>query len=93
MFLGYVAVAALGYFGAAVVAPRELRSTNRLESVVSREASFLLNNWVFMAILVIVFWGTLFPVFSEGVRGTQDLRGPRVLQQADRTVRRCSCSS
>jgi cytochrome c-type biogenesis protein CcmF len=54
-----------------------LRSTNRLESVVSREASFVLNNWGFMAILVIVFWGTMFPVLSEGVRGTKISVGPQ----------------
>ncbi len=76
VFLAYVAVAATGYFGLLWTRRESLRSTNRLESVVSREASFVLNNWVFMAILVVVFWGTMFPVLSEAVRGTKISVGP-----------------
>src|SRR5690606_7159522 len=53
-----------------------LRTENRLESLVSREASFVINNWVFMVILVIVLWGTMFPVLSEAVRGTKISVGP-----------------
>jgi cytochrome c-type biogenesis protein CcmF len=44
--------------------------------MVSREASFLLNNWVLIAILLVVFWGTLFPVFSEGLTGERIAVGP-----------------
>ena len=76
VFLGYVAIAAVAYFALLFSRRASLRSTNRLESVVSREASFVLNNWVFMAILVIVFWGTMFPVLSEWVRGTKISVGP-----------------
>jgi cytochrome c-type biogenesis protein CcmF len=77
VFLGYVAIAAIGYFGLLWSRRASLRSTNRLESVVSREASFVLNNWVFMAILVVVFWGTMFPVLSEAARGTKISVGPQ----------------
>ena len=42
-----------------------LRSQNRLDSIVSREASFLLNNWVFLGLLMVVLFGTLYPKFSE----------------------------
>lgn len=76
VFLGYVAIAAIAFFALLFSRRASLRSTNRLESVVSREASFVLNNWVFMAILVIVFWGTMFPVISEWVRGTKISVGP-----------------
>jgi cytochrome c-type biogenesis protein CcmF len=77
VFLGYVVVTALA-FGAALFARREgIRTGNRLESVVSREASFLLNNWVFMAILMVVFWGTMFPVFSEAATGERIAVGPK----------------
>ena len=52
-----------------------------LESMVSREASFLLNNWVFMAILVVVFWGTMLPVFSDCDLGAAEIDDrPEVLQ-------------
>jgi cytochrome c-type biogenesis protein CcmF len=77
IFLSYVLVAAFA-FGIALVARRgELRSENRIESMVSREASFLLNNWVLIAILVVVFWGTIFPVVSEAVAGNRIAPGPK----------------
>jgi len=76
VFLGYVLVTA-GVFLAAVIWRREgIRSENRLESMVSREAGFLLNNWVFIAILMVVFWGTMFPVFSEAITGQRHAMGP-----------------
>ena len=76
IFLGYVLAVATVYFGAVIWRRPQLRSTNRLESVVSREASFLLNNWVFLGILAVVFSGTLFPVLSEAVTGTKISMGP-----------------
>ena len=48
-----------------------LRSENRLESVVSRESSFLFNNMVLLAACFTVLWGTLFPVLSEYVQGSK----------------------
>src|SRR5262249_2105206 len=77
VFLAYVGVAISAYFGLLFARRKGLRSTNRLESVVSREASFVLNNWVFMGILAVVFWGTLFPVVSEAARGVKIAVGPR----------------
>ena len=48
-----------------------LRSENRLESLVSRESSFLFNNLVLLAACFTVLWGTLFPVLSEYVQGSK----------------------
>ncbi len=48
-----------------------LKSENRLESVVSRESSFLFNNLILLAACFTVLWGTLFPVLSEYVQGTK----------------------
>ncbi len=77
IFLGYVLVTG-GLFLAALLYRRpELRGGQPLESMVSREASFLLNNWVFIAILAVVFWGTLVPVFSEMVTGNRLTVGPK----------------
>jgi cytochrome c-type biogenesis protein CcmF len=42
-----------------------LKSENQLESVVSRESSFLFNNLILLASCFAVLWGTLFPVLSE----------------------------
>ncbi|SNS44080.1 cytochrome c-type biogenesis protein CcmF [Granulicella rosea] len=52
-----------------------LKSENRLESVVSREASFLFNNMILLAACFVVLWGTLFPILSEYVDGTKTTVG------------------
>ncbi len=76
LFLGYV-IASAALFGWLLFRRRrELRSEQRLESVVSRESGFLLNNWVFMGILAIVFWGTLFPKISDWLTAKEILLGP-----------------
>jgi cytochrome c-type biogenesis protein CcmF len=46
-----------------------LKTEARLESVVSRESSFLFNNLILLASCFAVLWGTLFPVISEAVTG------------------------
>ena len=76
VFLGYVLVTAAVFLAALWLRREGIRSEGRLESVVSREASFLLNNWVFIAILMVVFWGTMFPVFSEAITGNRIAVGP-----------------
>jgi cytochrome c-type biogenesis protein CcmF len=48
-----------------------LRSDNTLDSLVSRESSFLFNNLILLVAVVAVLSGTLFPVLSEWVRGTK----------------------
>jgi cytochrome c-type biogenesis protein CcmF len=53
-----------------------LRSDNQLDSLVSRESSFLFNNLILLAACFAVLWGTLFPVFSEWVQGTKISVGP-----------------
>jgi cytochrome c-type biogenesis protein CcmF len=52
-----------------------LRSENRFESVVSREASFLFNNMILLVACITVLVGTLFPVLSEYVQGTKTTMG------------------
>jgi cytochrome c-type biogenesis protein CcmF len=48
-----------------------LRTEHKLESLVSRESSFLFNNLVLLALCFTVLWGTLFPVLSEYVQGSK----------------------
>src|SRR5215813_585964 len=76
VFLGYVLVTAVAFLAALWARRAGIRSENQLESMVSREASFLLNNWVFIAILAVVFSGTLYPVFSEALLGDRVAVGP-----------------
>jgi len=53
-----------------------LRSEHKLESLVSRESSFLFNNLVLLVACFAVLWGTLFPVLSEWVTGSKVTVGP-----------------
>lgn len=48
---------------------KDLRSEKRMRSFLSREASFLLNNLLFVSICFAIFWGTVFPILSEWVTG------------------------
>ncbi len=54
----------------------QLRSEAELESMLSREAAFLFNNLVLVGIAFAVFWGTIFPILSEAVRGVKITVGP-----------------
>ena len=75
-FLAYLLVVTVFYGWALIARRHSLRSTNRLESLLSREASFVLNNWLFLGILVVVFSGTMFPVLSELLRDVEMSLGP-----------------
>jgi cytochrome c-type biogenesis protein CcmF len=48
-----------------------LQSEQRLESLVSRESSFLFNNLVLLTACFVILWGTLFPILSEYVEGSK----------------------
>ncbi len=48
-----------------------LRADHRLESVISREATFLFNNLLLLALAFAVLWGVIFPILSEAVRGVR----------------------
>ena len=53
-----------------------LRPRHELDSLISRESSFLFNNLVLVGIAFATFWGTIFPVLSEWVRGVKITVGP-----------------
>ncbi len=48
-----------------------LKSDHKIESLTSRESSFLFNNLVFLTACFTVLWGTLFPIISEYVQGNR----------------------
>ena len=60
-----------------------LKSESQLESVISRESSFLFNNLILLASCFAVLWGTLFPVISEAVSGEKISLDAGLVQQAD----------
>ncbi|MBN2470075.1 MAG: heme lyase CcmF/NrfE family subunit [Anaerolineae bacterium] len=54
----------------------ELAAEHQLESWFSRESLFILNNMVFMAITIAVFWGSYAPIFTELFMGEKITLGP-----------------
>lgn len=48
-----------------------LKSRNVIESLLSRESSFLINNVLFLGLTFAILWGTIFPIISEAVRGVK----------------------
>jgi cytochrome c-type biogenesis protein CcmF len=63
--LGLIAVVALGSTALIVSRLDALRSEKRIDSLVSREAVFLVNNFLLVALCAAIFWGTFFPLISE----------------------------
>ncbi len=70
-------------FSAGVIAWRLplLKSANSLDSLLSREASFMFNNLMLVGAAFAVFWGTMFPMISELVRGEKITVGPPFFNQ------------
>ena len=69
VFLGFMVVTALFSFGVLFRQMGLLRNAQRLESKLSREASFLVNNLLFLAIAFVIIWGQVFPVISDTITG------------------------
>jgi len=70
-FLGFLALVLLGSFSLLASRVEHLRAEGALDSVVSRESTFLLNNLFLVAATFTVFFGTVFPLLSEAVRGAK----------------------
>ena len=75
-FFGFLAIIFVVCFAAYWKNRDYLRSDNQLDSLVSRESSFLFNNLVLLAACFAVLWGTLFPILSEWVQGSKISVGP-----------------
>jgi cytochrome c-type biogenesis protein CcmF len=75
-FVGFLGLVFIVCFWAYWLSRDYLRSDNTLDSLVSRESSFLFNNLVLLAACFAVLWGTLFPVISEWFTGSKISVGP-----------------
>jgi cytochrome c-type biogenesis protein CcmF len=71
LFLSFLALVLLTALGLVAWRWEVLRSEGELDSVVSRESAFLLNNVFLVAAAFTVFFGTVFPLLSEAVRGVK----------------------
>ncbi|MCB9111966.1 MAG: heme lyase CcmF/NrfE family subunit [Anaerolineales bacterium] len=60
----------------------DLRGETEMKSLLSREALFLLNNLLFLGVLVICFWGVIYPLISELFTGQKVTVGPPYYERA-----------
>lgn len=70
-FLAFLAFILAGSFGLLAWRADLLRGQPEIDSMVSREAAFLLNNVVLVSGLFTIFLGTIFPLLSEAVAGVK----------------------
>jgi cytochrome c-type biogenesis protein CcmF len=71
LFLSFLAVVMLTALGLLAWRWDALHAQGQLDSIVSRESAFLLNNVLLVAATFTVFFGTVFPLLSEAVRGVK----------------------
>jgi cytochrome c-type biogenesis protein CcmF len=64
-----IAVVAIGATALIVTRLEELRPERRIDSLVSRESIFLINNLLLVGLAAVIFWGTFFPLISEFFTG------------------------
>ena len=76
LFFGFIAFTLIGSLALLLHRWGSLRSGGTMHSLLSREALFLLNNLLFMGILAVTFWGTIFPLISELLTGQKVTVGP-----------------
>lgn len=75
-FLVLIGVMIVSSIGLVVYRRESLRSEHSLDSLLSREAAFILQNIILIALCFVIFWGTFFPLISEAVTGTKASVGP-----------------
>ena len=68
-FLGFICFVVAGSLLLVFTRLPLLRSKTKLESLASREATFLYNNLLLVALCLTILWGVTFPILSEAVRG------------------------
>jgi len=68
-FLGFIVVCTAFTVGLIYLRLPLLRARTKLESLVSREATFLYNNLLLVAFCLTILWGVMYPLLTEAVRG------------------------
>jgi len=81
-FMGFVSLTLVASVALVIWRWPILRSETEMKSMLSREALFLLNNLLFISILVVCFWGVIFPLVSELFTGQKVTVGPPFYERA-----------
>ena len=79
-FVALLGVMIVSGIGLVLWRRQQLRSEAQLDSLLSREAAFLLQNLVLVAMVFVIFWVTLFPLISQAITGTKVSVGPPTFQ-------------
>ena len=82
-FSVFMGVALIGSLGLLFYRSGELQGETEMESLVSRESTFLLNNLLLVGAAFATFLGTIFPLISEAVRGVKINVGPPFFNQVN----------
>jgi cytochrome c-type biogenesis protein CcmF len=80
-FLTFLALAVSGSLALFFWRLPGLRADNHLDALLSREASFLMNNLIFLGITFAIFWGTIYPLVAEAVADAKVSVGPPYFKQ------------
>jgi cytochrome c-type biogenesis protein CcmF len=75
-FLAFICVVVFGSLALVFSRLSLLRARTRLESLVSREATFLYNNLLLVALTLTILWGVAYPLLNEAVTGESRIVGP-----------------
>ena len=70
LFLLFMGVTLVGSIAAFLWRMDTLKSREKLDSMLSRESVFLIQNVLFLTVAFVTLWGTVFPIFSEAAQGT-----------------------
>jgi cytochrome c-type biogenesis protein CcmF len=82
MFFGFIILTFVTSLALLLYRWDSLKSETHMTSMLSRESLFLFNNLLFMGILVICFWGVIFPLISELFSGEKITVGPPFYERA-----------
>jgi cytochrome c-type biogenesis protein CcmF len=80
-FLSFLALVIAGSLALFFWRLPRLRAENQIDSFLSRESSFLINNLLFLGIAFAIFWGTIYPLVAEAVADQKVSVGPPYFKQ------------
>jgi len=82
LFFAFIGITLITSIALIIYRWENLKSEAQMTSLLSREALFLLNNLLFISVLVVCFWGVIYPLISELFTGQKVTVGPPFYERA-----------
>jgi cytochrome c-type biogenesis protein CcmF len=82
LFFAFIGLTLISSVSLLIYRWNDLKAEVEMKSMLSREALFLLNNLLFMGVLIVCFWGVIFPLISELVTNQKVTVGPPFYERA-----------